>query len=199
MLNFESAAFVRSAAGPEGFLKDGLAQIAFAGRSNVGKSSVINCLTRHGGLSRVSATPGKTAHVNYFALPDAGTKQTAAYLADLPGYGFARVSAAEKQRWARLMEAYFADNAALRLVVVIVDVRHGPKQDDLDMFAFAKGRYPTLILANKADKLRASERPPALETLRRTLGTSEFLLFSAETGEGRDSLRAALQKVLKPE
>ena len=197
MLRFESAEFVKSAAGPEGFLRDGIPQIAFAGRSNVGKSSVINRLTRHGGLSRVSATPGKTAHVNYFALPEAGSRRTAAYLTDLPGYGFARVSAGEKQRWARLMEAYFAENEALRLLVIIVDARHEPKQDDLDMLAFARGRYPYLILANKADKLKASQKDPAVEVLRESLGTGAFLLFSAQTGEGRDSLRAALQRALE--
>ena len=196
MLNFEAAAFVKSAASPAGFLRDGLPQIAFAGRSNVGKSSVINCLTRQGKLSRVSATPGKTAHVNYFAVPDRETRAAGAYLTDLPGYGFARVSAAEKQRWAELMEAYFAGNAALRLLITIVDVCHGSTRDDLDMLGYAKGRWPVLILANKADKLRSAQRAEAVRTLRESLGTSEFLLFSAETGEGRDSLRAAIQKTL---
>ena len=195
MLNFDAAAFVKSAASPGDFLHDA-PEIAFAGRSNVGKSSVINCLTRNGKLSRVSATPGKTAHVNYFALPDRETRRTGAYLVDLPGYGFAKVSAAEKRRWAGLMEAYFAENAALRLLVVILDARHGPKPDDLDMLAVARGRWPLLILANKADKLRPSERGAAADAIRACLGTAEFLLFSAETGEGRDSLRTALQTVV---
>ncbi len=191
MLNFEAVTFVRSAAAPEGFLRGGLPEVAFAGRSNVGKSSVINCLARNGGLSRVSATPGKTIHVNYFSIPE--NRRTAAYLVDLPGYGFARISGAEKQRWAELMEAYFDANPALRLVVQIIDARHEPTQDDLDMLEFARGHYPVLILANKADKLRPSERSAAVSRLRDALGTGEFLTFSAKTGEGRDSLRCALQ------
>ncbi len=193
MLNFEATTFVKSAVSREGFLLDGIPQFAFAGRSNVGKSSVINSLTRHGGLSRVSTTPGKTAHVNYFSLPDARTKKTGAYLVDLPGYGFARVSGAEKQRWGALMDAYFADNPALRLVVLLVDVRHKPTDDDLMMLSYAKGRYPLTIVANKVDKLRPSERDAALAVLRDTLGSGEILAFSAKNGEGRDSLRAALQ------
>lgn len=195
MLNFEAVTFVRSAAEPAGFLRDGLPEIAFAGRSNVGKSSVINCLTRNGGLSRVSATPGKTAHINYFAIPE--NKRPAAYLVDLPGYGFARVSGAEKERWAELMEAYFAKNAALKLVVQLIDARHEPSQDDLDMLDFTRGRYPVLILANKVDKWKPSERGAAMEMLRGALGTGGFLAFSAKTGEGRDSLRMALQNAVR--
>ena len=197
MLNFDGAAFIKSAASPAGFLADGVPQIAFAGRSNVGKSSVINCLTRNGGLSRVSATPGKTAHVNYFSLPEAKSRKTGAYLVDLPGYGFARVSGDEKLRWGRLMDAYFADNASLRLVVVLVDSRHAPTDDDLTLLSYAKGRYPVLIVANKFDKLRPSERDAALAALRSALGTGEILAFSAKSGEGRDSLRTALSSCVQ--
>lgn len=194
-IHLDSATFLKSAAEPKGFIRDGLPQIAFAGRSNVGKSSCINRLCRNQSLSRVSGTPGKTAHVNYFTLSGEKSRQPAAYLVDLPGYGFARVSDAEKERWGTLMEQYFAENDALRLVCVLVDARHEPKPDDLTMLSFVNGRYPFVVVANKCDKLKPSERPVLLDALRHTL-RCPVLPFSAQSGEGKEELiRLILQSI----
>ena len=127
-LNFGKAAFSRSAGAPKDFLKDGLPQFAFAGRSNVGKSSVINRLLNRKNLAYVGASPGKTTQINYFLVDDR------AYLVDLPGYGYAKVSREEKERWGRLMESYFQDEAGLiTLGVLIVDARHKPTDNDVEM------------------------------------------------------------------
>ena len=185
-LNFNRVEFVRSAVRPELFLRDGRPQLAFAGRSNVGKSSVINRLLGRKNFARVGAAPGKTTHINYFLIDGAF------YLVDLPGYGYARVSQAEKARWGRLMEAWFADSTLMTLGLQIVDARHKPTADDRTMAAFFKnsGR-PFAVVANKLDKLRKSDIAPNLALIRETLeldDTVKLIPFSAEKGDGRQEL-----------
>ena len=158
-LNFNKAEFVRSAGEPKDFLRDGLPQFAFAGRSNVGKSSVINRLVGRKNLAYVGASPGKTTHINYFLIDQK------AYLVDLPGYGYAKVSRSEKERWARLMETYFQRKAdAITTGVLIVDIRHKPTENDLVMHDwFRQSGCPEIVVANKLDKLKKSQVEPALE------------------------------------
>jgi len=190
-LNFGKTEFVRAAARREDFLRDQLPQFAFAGRSNVGKSSVINRLVARKNLAYVGASPGKTTQINYFRV-DGG-----AYLVDLPGYGYAKVSKAEKERWGRLMESYFQDEAGLiTLGVLIVDIRHKPTADDVTMHTwFRDTGCPEIIVANKLDKLKKSQVDPALNLIRETLELTEadlLIPFSAEKGTGREELIRAL-------
>ena len=192
-LNFGKAAFSRSAGAPKDFLKDGLPQFAFAGRSNVGKSSVINRLLNRKNLAYVGASPGKTTQINYFLVDDR------AYLVDLPGYGYAKVSQAEKERWAKLMETYFQEGAdAITAGVLIVDIRHKPTENDKVMHSwFRESGCPEIIVANKLDKLKKSQVEPALALIRETLElTDEDILipFSAEKGMGKDELVGLLNK-----
>ena len=185
-INFNKADFVRSAAAPEQFLRDGRKQVAFAGRSNVGKSSVINRLLNRKNLARVGASPGKTTQVNYFNIDDK------LYLVDLPGYGYAKVSKSERDRWGRLMEDYFHSSGLIDLGVLIVDARHAPTADDVTMRAFFRASgCPMLVVANKIDKLKRGEVEASLARVRETLGLEEhetLVPFSAEKGDGKERL-----------
>jgi len=193
-MNFNKVDFIRSAVRPQDFLRDGLPQMAFAGRSNVGKSSVINRLVNRKNFARVGASPGKTSHINYFCL-DGG-----AYLVDLPGYGYAKVSKAERDRWGRLMESYFA-SGLIALGVMIVDARHVPTADDVTMVNwFFDSGCPVVVVANKLDKLKKSEIEPNLQAIRAALGLRDedrLVPFSAEKGDGRDALIDTLQEFLE--
>ena len=185
-INFNKAEFVLSATTQNAFIRDGRPQVTFAGRSNVGKSSVINRLLNRKNFARVGAAPGKTTHINYFLIDGAF------YLVDLPGYGYAKVSQAEKARWGRLMEEWFADNSLMTLGLMIVDARHKPTADDCTMAEFFKnsGR-PFAVVANKLDKLKKSQVEPALQLVRETLELTEadiLLPFSAEKGMGKEDL-----------
>ena len=184
-MNLHLAEFVRSAASPGDFIRDGLPQIAFAGKSNVGKSSVINRLLQRKNFARVGEAPGKTIHVNYFRVDQQ------AYFVDLPGYGFAKVSQAEKERWGRLMEQYFAENR-IDLGILLVDARHNPTRNDCTMaeWFLASGK-PFVVVANKLDKLKKSEISGNLEQIRLDLELPEdcpLIPFSAEKGTGREEL-----------
>lgn len=186
MVNLQKAEFVLSAVSPKNFIQDGRPQVAFAGRSNVGKSSVINRLLNRKNFARVGAAPGKTVHVNYFNI------DKTFYLVDLPGYGYAKVSKAEKERWGRLMEEWFADNGLMTLGIMIVDARHKPTADDCTMAQWfkASGR-PFAVAANKLDKLRKSDIVPNLARIRETLELDESVTvipFSAEKGDGKQEL-----------
>jgi len=191
--NIQATEFVKSAASRKDLLQTPMPQAAFAGRSNVGKSTVLNCLCRRKNLARVSATPGKTAHVNYFSV------DKKAYLVDLPCYGFARVSDDEKKRWAKLMDDYFTDNTSLKLVVLLVDIRHEPTEDDKIMLDYARQTgYPYIVVANKVDKLNKSEIEPAVVRVGMTLNVprDRIIVFSGAKGIGRDELLAQLHQAL---
>lgn len=184
-MNFQNVEFLISAASSADFPKNRLPEIAFAGKSNVGKSSVINRLLQRKNFARVGDKPGKTVHVNYFVI------DRKCYLVDLPGYGFAKVSQGEKDRWGRLMEAYFAAGR-IDLGVLIVDYRHPPTNNDVTMARwFLDSGCPFVVVANKMDKLKKSELKPNLKLIRRDLELPEnveVIPFSAEKGDGRDAL-----------
>ncbi len=194
-INFNKADFILSATVPSQFLHDGLPQIAFAGRSNVGKSSVINRVVNRRNFARVGASPGKTTQINYFKIDGR------LYLVDLPGYGYAKVSKAERDRWGRLMENYFQSAGLIDLGVLIVDARHKPTADDVTMREwFRQSGCPMVVVANKLDKLKKSEIEPNLARIRETLdlGAEDTLVpFSAEKGEGKDALITAIAAQLK--
>ena len=185
-VNLQKAEFVLSAAAPKDFIQDGLPQVAFAGRSNVGKSSAINRLLNRKNFARVGAAPGKTVHINYFRIDGAF------YLVDLPGYGYARVSKGERDRWGKLMEDYFARPGLLTLGVLIVDARHKPTADDCTMAHwFKETGCPLAVAANKLDKLKKSEVAPNLAQIRTTLELGDdvpVIPFSAEKGTGKEEL-----------
>lgn len=189
-LNLNRAEFIRSAAAPKQFLRSSLPKVAFAGRSNVGKSSVINRLVNRRQFAKVGATPGKTIHVNYFDIDGK------LWFIDLPGYGFAKVSQEERDRWAKLMESFFAEDGTFDAGVLIVDARHKPTADDVRMAEYFKrsGRA-FVVLANKLDKLKKSEIEPNLSQIRQTLELDEsvrLIPFSAEKGQGREELLQAI-------
>ena len=193
-MNLHNAEFVLSAASLAACPKDGLPQIAFAGRSNVGKSSVINRLLQRKNFARVGEAPGKTTHINFFRVDQA------MYLVDLPGYGYAKVPKAEKDRWARLIEQYFAAPDLITLGILIVDARHKPTANDVTMAeAFRNSGRPYVVVANKMDKLKKSEILPNLAAIRETLCLEEetpVISFSAEKGQGREELLSRIEASL---
>lgn len=184
-MNFQNVEFLISATSSRDFPKNRLPEIAFAGKSNVGKSSVINRVLQRKNFARVGDKPGKTVHVNYFVI------DRKCYLVDLPGYGFAKVSQSEKDRWSRLMEEYFAAGR-IDLGVLIVDYRHPPTNNDITMARwFLDSGCPFVVIANKMDKLKKSELEPNLSVIRKDLELPEtcpVIPFSAEKGNGRDEL-----------
>lgn len=185
-MNLQIAEFLTSVTDLSKLPKDGLPQIVFSGKSNVGKSSVINRVLNRKNFARVGETPGKTVHINFFRIDNR------AYFVDLPGYGFAKVPRAEKERWGRLMEQYFSVPERISLGVLIVDARHKPTADDMTMAEYfkASGR-PFVVVANKLDKLKKSELEPNMALIRQALSLPEeirLIPFSAEKGSGRDEL-----------
>lgn len=190
-INFNKAEFILSAVQPGAFLRDGRPQVAFAGRSNVGKSSVINRLLNRKNFARVGATPGKTTQVNYFLIDGR------IYFTDLPGYGYAKVSKEERDRWGRLMENYFQEQGLITLGVLIVDARHKPTADDVTMCTwFKESGCPLIVVANKLDKLKKNEIEPNLQRIWDTLelpDTAALIPFSAEKGIGKTELLSAIE------
>lgn len=184
-MNFQNVEFKISAASPKDFPSVRLPEIAFAGKSNVGKSSVINRILQRKNFARVGEKPGKTIHVNYFTI------DKKCYFVDLPGYGYAKVSQSEKERWGKLMENYFAANR-IDLGVMIVDARHAPTNNDITMARwFFDSGCPFVVVANKLDKVKKSQILGNLAVIREDLELPEecpVIPFSAEKGDGRDDL-----------
>jgi len=177
-----SATYLKSAMRPDQFPRDRRPEVAFAGRSNVGKSSLLNKLLNRRGLAKTSGTPGKTQTINFFDV------NSRLYFVDLPGYGYAKVPKALKAKWRRVMTNYLVRREPLRLVVHLLDVRHPPTDNDLDMLGLLEeAQKPTLIVATKLDKLKRGQRAPHLRQIRQALDLDEDALvvpFSAVTGEG---------------
>jgi GTP-binding protein len=184
-MNLHNVEFLISAAATKDFPSNRLPEIAFAGKSNVGKSSVINRILNRKNLARVGEKPGKTIHVNYF------TVDKTCYFVDLPGYGYAQVSQKEKERWGRLMEDYFAADR-IDLGILIVDHRHAPTNNDITMARwFLDSGCPFVVVANKLDKVKKSQVASTLETIRQDLELPEdcpVISFSAEKGNGKEEL-----------
>ena len=194
-MNLQKVEFIKSAAQPNAFIRDGLPQIAFSGKSNVGKSSVLNCVLQRKNFARVGQKPGKTIHINYFKVDEQ------AYFVDLPGYGYAQVAVSEKERWGKLMERYFAEPEHISLGVMIVDARHAPTKLDCVMAElFQSTGRPFLVVANKLDKLKPREIEPNMKCIRETLAlddSTELIPFSAEKGTGRSELVQAIFQAIK--
>lgn len=194
-MNLHNAEFIKSAARPSDFISDGLPQIVFSGKSNVGKSSVINKILNRKNFARVGASPGKTVHVNYFLI------DKTAYFTDLPGYGYAKVSKTERDRWGRLMESFFSQPERVTLGIMIVDSRHKPTADDVTMAGWFKATCcPVIVVANKIDKVKKSAVEGNLQLIAETLDMPEgtvIMPFSAENGAGREVLISEIENTLK--
>lgn len=187
------AEFLSSAARPKDKIKSGLPQIVVVGKSNVGKSSFINYFAHDGKLARVSKQPGRTKMINYFLI------NREFILADLPGYGFARVSQEEKRRWAELIDDYLANEPDICLVIFLVDIRHDPTQDDMIMYNFLfKTGLPFIVVATKADKLSKSQFKPQLARIANIfkLGVDNVLAISNENKTGMDAVYAKIEQAL---
>lgn len=195
-IRWEQAEFERSAGVSAQLTPSDLPEIAFSGRSNVGKSSLINRVLGRKALARTSATPGKTATINFYRLP-------VMRLVDLPGYGYACVSGSEKRRWSELIEGYFDDDRDLRLVLQLLDIRHAPSRDDIQMLDYMVERQiPFVAVLTKADKLNKTQRAERLAAFERELSDYEGVTvvpFSATTGEGAEVLREILLDVCSGE
>ena len=172
-----------------------LPEIAFAGKSNVGKSSLINGLMNRKSLARTSSTPGKTQTINYYRVNDD------CYFVDLPGYGYASASEKVKAQWGKMIERYLKSSEMLRAVFLLVDIRHKPGQNDVQMYDWiVKSGYKPMIIATKADKLKRSQIPAALKVIREGLNAemdAELFLYSAQTKQGRDELYDYIDEILK--
>jgi GTP-binding protein len=191
-MEIKTASFVTSMSSykaPE----NALPEIAVAGKSNVGKSSLINNLCRRKALAKTSATPGKTRLINLFLLNDSF------HLVDLPGYGFAKVDKQEKLRWGEMMEGYFRETNQLHLTLHLVDIRHEPTQDDMQMNTFLReSGLPFVVVATKADKISRGARMKNLAPICRALQVQpwQVVCYSSENGDGRDQLLETIEKAL---
>ena len=185
-MNVNNASIKISAVSAAQYPKDHMPEIAFAGRSNVGKSSLINKLVNRKSLARVSSTPGKTATINFYDI------EGKLYFVDLPGYGFAKVSKVEKAKWGKMIEEYLSIRGQLFQVLLLVDSRHKPTQDDVTMFNWIKHfSHNVIVVATKWDKLSNKQKSESIATISTTLNLTEgdvVIPFSAKTGEGKEEL-----------
>ena len=192
-MEITSAQFITSLAEYGPFLGRGLSQIAVAGKSNVGKSTLINSLTRNKNLAKTSVTPGKTRLINVFLL------NGAFHLIDLPGYGYAKVDKKEQAKWGGRMETYFSSSDTLKAVIQLVDIRHEPTADDLQMVEYLRFKHiPFITVATKADKISRAARQVHLMPIARLLQVQPFdiIAYSSQTGEGRVQLLNAIEQAL---
>jgi len=189
-----NAEIVISAVKPEQYPNSSLPEFALAGRSNVGKSSFINKMINRKNLARTSSKPGKTQTLNFFLINDS------LYFVDVPGYGFAKVSKKEREAWGRMIETYLTTRKQLRAVVLIVDLRHPPTNDDVMMYEFLKHyEIPAVIIATKADKIPKGKWQKHLKVVRETLKVVEsdpVIIFSSETGQGKDEAWGVLESFM---
>ncbi|HEX2985523.1 MAG TPA: ribosome biogenesis GTP-binding protein YihA/YsxC [Caproiciproducens sp.] len=182
-MKFNNAAFEICAGQPDQLPESSLPEIVFSGRSNVGKSSLINKIVNRKSLARVSARPGKTGTINFYRLDDCR-------LADLPGYGYAKVSQSEKLRWAKLVEGYLSAHRNIKLIIQIIDMRHDPTEDDLHMITFLdQSGYPFIIAATKCDKLNKSEFCARQAALEGQFGTERVIPVSSVTAKGIEEIQ----------
>ncbi|RKD23863.1 YihA family ribosome biogenesis GTP-binding protein [Ammoniphilus oxalaticus] len=183
-MKVNTAEFIISAVASAQYPQDALPEIALAGRSNVGKSSFINRMLNRKNIARTSSRPGKTQTLNFFKINEQF------YFVDVPGYGFARVSKTEKEKWGKMIEEYFVGRDPLRAVVQLVDLRHPPTADDKAMYEFLKFYHiPVVIVATKADKISKGQLQKHQKIVKETLGLQSgdsIVLFSSETGQGKD-------------
>ena len=183
----KEAQFVRGAASWNGLSDDGLPEIAFVGRSNVGKSSLINMLVERKALARTSNTPGKTQQFNYYLI------NNSFYFVDLPGFGYAKVSKVQREKWRRFISRYISEHESLRLVIHLVDSRHEPTRLDKDVMEFMKGGWMTyLVVMTKSDKLSGNQRNKSVSVVKRTLNDLNLeipvIQSSAKTRKGREEI-----------
>jgi len=193
-VKISSARFVKSAIRPEDFPRDRRPEIAFCGRSNIGKSSLLNTLTNVHGLARTSSSPGRTQTINFFLIDDR------MYFVDLPGYGYAKVPKAVKETWGSMIEGYLSHRDPLKLVLMLVDSRMPPTDSDVTMKNWLDHQQiPSSIVLTKTDKISRNQLTQALRTSAQTLRTKEIIPFSAVTGSGKDELltriRAAIDHI----
>ncbi|MGE4283343.1 MAG: ribosome biogenesis GTP-binding protein YihA/YsxC [Clostridia bacterium] len=193
-MNVNNVSITISAVGPAQYPSDNKPEIAFVGRSNVGKSSLINKLVNRKALARISSKPGKTSTINFYNVEDK------LYFVDLPGYGYAKVSKVEKQKWAKMIEEYLSSRQELMEVILLVDSRHNPTEDDKMMFEWIKHfKRHVLVVATKWDKLSNKEKQENLKTIQEALQLTahdDIVSFSAETGQGKEEIWEVIDNII---
>ena len=200
-LDIIQAQYVASAVRRDQFPEEALPEVAFIGRSNVGKSSLINSLCRHRGLARTSGTPGKTQTINFFkVLMREGEERRPFHLVDLPGYGYAKTGQEKRKIWSRFIADYFMQSPYLRLVCLLVDIRHAPMPSDIEMFRrLADKGLPLQLILTKADKISKNQVASAVANARKSLqtqGIAEVMAYSAQNGQGRQELLDLIKLIL---